>query len=245
MQFNKEEFKWFLILSALAYYFNYLLSTGKIYDFIHPRMIIYVRIAFYFLIILCIIQIKRIFTVNEKKKISLNVFLIPVVIVFLLNPQRITSNMLSMKSSVANSTGTYKSDIVFNKNRILSKADIIIGDNNYTSVTDKIIYGKPKKYIGKTIQIKGFIYHDKQLAKNQFMIARLLMVCCAADTEIDGVICTYDKASFLTENAWMTVTGKLNYKKIKYYGETSLMPVIEVNKLSLAKKPKHKYVYPE
>lgn len=103
------------------------------------------------------------------------------------------------------------------------------------------IFTNMHRYEGAAIQIKGFVFKDPQtMTSSEFVPARLLMYCCAADLSPCGILCEYDKASELKEDTWVTVTGVIHIGK--YQGQDD--PQITVTGISPAEKPQEEYVYP-
>ena len=99
---------------------------------------------------------------------------------------------------------------------------------------------KPERFEGYTITMTGFVYHDsKFMGDNEFVPARLVMSCCVADVVPGGIICKYDKADQLQNDAWITVTGK--FTKGEYNGKPE--PQIVVESIASA-QPVNGYVYP-
>ena len=111
------------------------------------------------------------------------------------------------------------------------------------------LYENMEKYKGYHITMTGFVFRDPEilmgaLAENEFIPARLMMSCCAADLVPCGLICKYDGASGLKENSWVTVEGTLYLGKYKYDdGEEYDDPQITVTKITPASKAEG-YVYP-
>ncbi len=103
------------------------------------------------------------------------------------------------------------------------------------------IYNNMNKYEGVKISIRGFIFREATtMGSNEFVPARMLMSCCAADLVPCGIICKYDKAAELKDGSWVTVTGIIHIGD--YQGNKE--PQISVVSVSPADKPKEEYVYP-
>jgi putative membrane protein len=103
------------------------------------------------------------------------------------------------------------------------------------------IFGNPDAYEGVPITLKGFVFKDPEImSDSEFVPARMLMYCCAADMTPCGMLCEYDKASELEEDTWVTVTGVIHVGE--YMGEKQ--PVILASEVSAAEKPDEEYVYP-
>lgn len=97
------------------------------------------------------------------------------------------------------------------------------------------------RYEGVKIEVVGFVFKDnEEFSDNEFVPARLMMVCCAADMVPVGFLCRYDKASELAADAWVKVTGTII--KAQYDGET--VPCIQAETVLTTDKPANDYVYP-
>lgn len=115
-------------------------------------------------------------------------------------------------------------------------------------VTDELFYPwiaeiftNMERYEGVQVTVKGFVFHDPEtMSADEFVPARLLMYCCAADLSPCGIVCEYDGADRLKDDTWVTVTGVLHIGT--YQGEPE--PQITVTDIADAGKPAEEYVYP-
>ena len=249
VKFNKSELKWLVILIGLTYYIYILLYTGRIYYFIHPRMVKYVFISFVFLIILTLIQFRRLFTISDKRKISFAIFMLPIVLGLFVNPQGLSGEVAGKKKLSLVETTTVKSNLPSAKENIptlnANNPLLEVTSSNFTHITDDIMYINTNKYMGQKIKITGFVYKDETTSKNEFVVGRLLINCCAADSEVTGLLCDFDNASSFNTDQWVTVTGTIGKVSHMYSGETEEIPFIKVDKVELAEKPTMPYIYNE
>ena len=116
----------------------------------------------------------------------------------------------------------------------------IIADNeDFLDWTDAV-YKDPFDFEGWRIEITGMVFYDSQfMEENEFIPARLLMVCCAADLVPYGLICRYDDAHNLEKGEWVTVHGTLSVGT--YHGNPE--PHILVESITPAEHSEE-YVYP-
>jgi putative membrane protein len=125
---------------------------------------------------------------------------------------------------------------------------LVLSEDGSVLVSDEMFYpwlseifGNMDAYEGVKITLKGFVFRDPEImADNQFVPARMLMYCCAADATPCGMLCEYDKAAGLEEGAWVTVTGVIHVEE--FQGERQ--PVLLASEVSPAEKPAEEYVYP-
>ncbi|MDT8719466.1 TIGR03943 family protein [Clostridium sp. 19966] len=228
-----------IILLVLFYYIYSLLVSGKIFYFIHPRMLIYIRICLVFLVVLIIVQIIELFMKNSERHECSFIILFPVILAVLINPQ-------GLSGQVAANKGTILSQKVSLKDSAINPSDLFVNDSNFTSVTDDIIYSDPNKYKGKKLTITGFVYKSNDMGKNEFLIARLMMVCCAADAEVTGILSSFDKSYTLKSDEWITISGTIDTTTKKSgTGASEVIPIVIVKSIVPAQKPKNPYIYPE
>ncbi len=105
------------------------------------------------------------------------------------------------------------------------------------------IYMDMEKYKGYTVVMTGFVFKDPEiLKKDEFVPARLMMSCCAADLAPVGLVCKYDGASELKEESWVTVEGTLSIVQNEYEGEKYDDPQLTITKITSAEAVED-YVY--
>lgn len=117
---------------------------------------------------------------------------------------------------------------------------LIMTDSNFYECMNEI-YNDMDKYEGVKIEVVGFVFNEIDgFSDNEFVPARLMMVCCAADMVPVGFLCRYDKASELTADTWVKVTGTIGITQ--YEGEN--IPYIQAETVEETEIPANKYVYP-
>ncbi|CAG7639078.1 hypothetical protein PAESOLCIP111_04007 [Paenibacillus solanacearum] len=96
------------------------------------------------------------------------------------------------------------------------------------------------RFIGKKLQLTGFVYRQEEMKDNQFVVGRFTVQCCSADAAPFGVLVEYDRAKTLATDSWVTVTGTIQK------GSFNDMEVLKLKVESVAKAEpaKSPYVYP-
>jgi len=93
----------------------------------------------------------------------------------------------------------------------------------------------------RTITISGFVYRQKGLAGNQFIVGRMAMTHCIADISPYGIIAESADAAKYKDDSWISITGTI--------GQTVFdgLKVIKINIDSIkpAAAPEVPYVYPD
>ena len=77
------------------------------------------------------------------------------------------------------------------------------------------------------------------LEKNQFVLARNMILNQASQTVIVGFLCQYDNIQDFKELSWVHVTGTI--EKGYLDGE---IPILKITNIEKANKPKDEFVYP-
>ncbi len=96
------------------------------------------------------------------------------------------------------------------------------------------------RFVGKSIQVEGFVYRPEELGSNEFVIARMAMDCCSADATPYGFLVESADASGFAEDSWARVTGTIRtvswdgFDIVKIVAET-VVPI---------EAPDTPYVYP-
>ena len=96
------------------------------------------------------------------------------------------------------------------------------------------------KYIGKTVQLSGFVYKEEGFSDNQLVISRFLVTHSADDADIVGFLSEFNEASTLSEDTWIEATGTL--EKTNYNG--SELPQLKITSWKKIDEPDESYVYP-
>lgn len=96
------------------------------------------------------------------------------------------------------------------------------------------------RFIGKKLEMTGFVYRQEEMKSNQFVVGRFSIQCCSADAAPFGVLVEYDRAPALADDSWVTVTGTIGKTT---YNDIEIM-VLKVEKVTKAEPSKNPYVYP-
>ncbi|SKC81196.1 TIGR03943 family putative permease subunit [Maledivibacter halophilus] len=275
-KFNINEFIWFIILVSFTYYIYQLFDTGRINIYLHPKMFKYVLFSLIIFTLLSIFQIRKIFSQNRTKKIKAGfiIFIIPLFLGFALNPDSLSTQILSNKGvNITNNdlnngvavgdelTKLQQSDYYNEEdNSDLEDNEVkeeFINENyfnnkNYDTNSKKFKYTLMESYenldemIGQEIELSGFVYREPDSSKNRFVISRLLMICCAADAQVVGLLCEWDDAKGLEDNQWIKITGVFDSTTYynKYTNEENPMALIKVTNIEHIDPPDSQYIYP-
>lgn len=119
---------------------------------------------------------------------------------------------------------------------LLSSKKIIVNDDNFI-FTMNTIEQKLDKFIGKEIELKGFVY-KQGVPKNQIVVARFGVTCCIADSDIVGMLSS-GNVSNVIEDEWVKVDGTI--EKSTYQG--TVLPSLKIIKIEKVPRLRDPYVY--
>ncbi|WP_069998318.1 TIGR03943 family putative permease subunit [Cellulosilyticum sp. I15G10I2] len=119
---------------------------------------------------------------------------------------------------------------------------VILNNDNYTKVLSDIEQN-PDLYEGKSIVLEGFVYHDPQFAPDEFVIARMYMICCAADAQITGLLCKGPQSDELERDQWVSIEGVIAIENYEMDGQTMLMPIVKILEATKLPTPENQYIY--
>ncbi|MCX8074548.1 MAG: TIGR03943 family protein [Clostridia bacterium] len=227
--------------------FSYILGslficlTGKLNKFLNPKMNIYFYIFIGIMCVLLVFEIKDVLKSKDRKSYTLRIFdilyILPITFLFFIGNGSLSAETVGNKGLNVTSVQT-SLNTTGNANDNKGQKDIEVTNENYMDTISEISYNV-ENYIGKKIKVTGFIHKDNNLASDKFVLGRLYMSCCTADSQVIGYICSYEKQSDLEENSWYQVEAVIN--KTVYSGEeTALLDITSIVKID---KPENEYVF--
>lgn len=226
-KFNLDELLWLVVLILMIFSLSFLLYSGKIEFYIGKKMIIYIYLSIIMLLIMTVFQICNVFT--PKSELNIKSKLIPIVLALIIGAISINEKNyfrhIELNNNIINESeeGENKKDKVTK----IVDSNIIIDDNNLLVLED--IRLNPDRYIGKNIEMCGFICKEAYLKNTQCVIGRIVMTCCAADSKVVGILIEDEEVLKLKENDWVYVKGTLSYTTINDDdGVSHRVPVILV-----------------
>lgn len=247
---NKEIILRIIILVCFALFYFSILINGKVLLYVHPRIKPFIIISMVAMVIIALFLIKE---GNNKRRgkvklYSYGIYLIPIVLGAFINSVEIDSTTVKsteisspkLSDGLTDNTSLYEIQGDSSGKKIKIEDNVIkITTDNFISSLEEIL-NNPNKYAEKDIEIQGFVYKDDTIHENQFVVGKLMMTCCAADTQIVGLLAEYDGAKNFDNDTWVKVKGKLAVGV--YSGDQEI--VIAVESLERDNDPDKNYVYP-
>lgn len=226
-RFNFDEFLCFIIFILLDIAIIYLTVTGKIDFYVGKKMILYIYITIVMISIMILFQFQNIFTFKRNSNIKMK--LLPILLAIILgiisinHQETFKHNELKkdFKENTLNMKYLYEHELNLGANqKENSKKEILVINENNPMILDDIRIN-PDKYIGRKLEIHGFVCKENYLNTNQFIIGRVIMDCCAADSKVIGIVGEYEKACDLNENEKIIANGKMG-----------IATIIDINKVN-------------
>lgn len=115
----------------------------------------------------------------------------------------------------------------YNKTTENSSKVIELDSSNYTNFL-KESHEDLNKYIGKEIQLTGYVYRLPDFADDQFVLARTMLINSNSQAVVVGILCNSNNAKDFEDYSWVTVRGTV-YKG-NYHGEIPMLDILEIKK---------------
>lgn len=145
----------------------------------------------------------------------------------------INSNNIS--KSLNNSTNSvifYNENSLKNEINLDLESSINIDENNFISFLEDS-NNNIEKYVGKQINISGFVYRIPEFKENQFIIARTMIINSNEkdNAVIVGILAECENAKNFDDNTLITCTGEIKKGNIKSKGEIPILKITNINNL--------------
>lgn len=240
----------FKIFLALVYgvVFLYFSLSGKALEYVHPKIVpIMIACGIIFICSFFVLLRNKHEENAEKVNFSIIIFILPIILALIFPTQTLNKEFtdMSKQTSEDNKGNVNKEDLNsedvnndISVNEKLSSSLIKIDTGDFINILNEL-YEKIDDYVGKEVEIEGFVYKEDRFG-DKFIISRSLMVCCAADTQVVGLMCDYNDSKSLKQNSWFKVVGTIE----KYTFEDKIVPLIKISSLSPIEELKNSYVYP-
>jgi uncharacterized repeat protein (TIGR03943 family) len=98
----------------------------------------------------------------------------------------------------------------------------------------------PAAFAGEEAKVIGFVYRDDRFAPEEFMVARFVLSCCAADASPLGLVVRWPEGASLADDSWVEVEG--HFEPGRFAGEE--MPILIAESVTPTEIPERPYLYP-
>ncbi|MBW8348346.1 TIGR03943 family protein [Bacillus sp. IITD106] len=124
------------------------------------------------------------------------------------------------------------------KNELLHSEKVVVDDDQYLAILN-ILHENPSLFIGKEIEIVGFVYKEPDFEKDQFVVARFGVSCCIADASVYGIISTIEKPDHIEEDQWVRASGTITTTTMNDWE----LPFLQITNIEKIDEPENPYVY--
>jgi putative membrane protein len=121
---------------------------------------------------------------------------------------------------------------------LLSMDKVVFTRENYLTALD-IIHNNMERFIGKEVELTGFVYRDPDFAKEKAVIARFGISCCVADASVYGMLASGKELNSIANDEWVKVTGIID--QTNYKG--NVLPCIKIKDMQKVQQPNEPYIY--
>ena len=180
-----------VLIVALIVSIYFLGYTKQLHLLINPRYFFFIYGSLTILFIFVIIQILLPLDKQKHKTVDISYILIIIIVILMFSTSYADyqESISEIKGVNLGNKTVYDSNIeatpvqpkktenisVFN--------ELKIDDSNYYDVIDSL-YNNSEIHKGQTITLTGFITNYSDLGSDNFILSRLIMICCAADSWI-------------------------------------------------------------
>ncbi len=256
---------WTAALAGYAFYFAYLVISGNLENLVSPRMTVFVVIGILVLALIVVAQVRQLLSGKQTGRLPGGLVLLFTPFAFLLFVINSNGSVIDGSTGVSLEGGGPHLDLTTKLQKavnpflpdakpapvpangpISSTGPIVLDKNNYYAVYQEL-YSNPAAFEGRSIHATGFVFPHAGGNPNEFITARELMWCCAADAVGIGFITSVDSVALPARSAWVTVDGTIGsttyidqYTQIK-----SRVPLIHAKTVKIMKGPDFVFAYPK
>ena len=129
---------------------------------------------------------------------------------------------------------------IFTDNSITNSNENIaeISANNYTNIL-KSVHDDLDTYVGQNIKFSGYVYRISDFSKNEFVLARDMLINGNSQSLVVGFLCDCKEAEKYPDKTWVEITGTIT--KGNYHGE---IPILKITQIEKIEKPSDEFVFP-
>ncbi|RAK21094.1 putative repeat protein (TIGR03943 family) [Anoxybacillus vitaminiphilus] len=121
---------------------------------------------------------------------------------------------------------------------LLAADKVVFTRENYLAALE-IVHNNAENFIGKEVELTGFVYREPDFAKEKAVIARFGISCCVADASVYGMLVSGKHLKSIVNDEWVKVIGVI--KQTNYKG--NVFPCIEIKEINKIQQPNEPYIY--
>jgi len=249
---NWNELIWFAILFSFSIYLFFLIASGDILYFIHPRSVKFTISTMAIFSLLTIFQVKRIINAPRRPlHLGYLIFILPLIMGITIAPRGVTEQIAHTRGISIATTQQEKGFSLFSttgsstKGGYATEGILVIDDSIFEGAVNHI-KNNIDLYEGQQISLSGFIFRHDHFDDDTIFISRLLITCCAADAMITGILADGEGLSDYEDYEWIEIQGVID--RVIYFDPWLNMeyeaPIVRASTSRSIEKPLYPYVYP-
>lgn len=232
-----------LVIALIMIEMLYLLISGQVEIYVHPRINNFIKVS--------VVLFAFLFFANVQMSKQLrHIYNYPYYRIVVL--PFVIMAVLSIGTRIG---GQHQNRGVRNEEELDNSLDIPLNQriqNSHFQLLDseifnfnKLLYDEQEVLEGKIVTYTVFVHYNKEITreKNQFIAARMMMACCAADMVPNGQIVHTQEPPEWKEGTWLRLTAKIKYE----YQENIEIPLARLEFISAipTEEPVSAIVYPQ
>ena len=109
-----------------------------------------------------------------------------------------------------------------------------LNEKNYTTIL-KAANENIDSYIGLKVHVQGYVYRLLNFEKNQFVVARDMLISNDNQYVIVGFLSEYENAMDFADGTWVDVVGEI--KKGDFAGPIAILDVLSIKQIDALQNP--------
>lgn len=225
-----------LLLLGTAVFILVQILNQEIHWYIHQRFIALTILAVILLTLMGIVSIKQLISSQPHTPgyLELSLLSIPLLIGLLIPAKPLSSSAVDTRNVILSAPGSLTGN---------STSIYIQMDTQPLTILDWLnVFNQTQgasEYVGEQTQVSGFVLHDESLPENQFLLARFVITCCAADAFPVALVVEVSEER-PAEDSWVIVTGVM--EQITHNNVN--LPLIKADTIQLIEQPDQPYLFP-
>jgi putative membrane protein len=121
-----------------------------------------------------------------------------------------------------------------------AQQDLMFNDKNYMNNME-VLYKNQSDFVGKEVELDGFVFNDSHLASGHAFLLRFGMVHCILDSGVYGLMVEIPAGATFKNDEWYHIKGTLSQTFYSPIGGP--IPSVKIEQFKPIQAPKEPYVY--
>lgn len=225
---------WAALLSVYAGSFLFLIVSGQVRAFLHPRMTAPLVVGAVLSLVMVPVLIASLRHAGGMGGLDRGflIFLLPILAAgaaygsgagLAVSDLKIEA-LLDPSAQAAASPGKGKPE------GFVLPGDGAIADGDLIALYRSVLQ-TPARYVGSDIEFTAMVFAHPGLSSHRFIAARPVMWCCAADATLVGFLVQTAAPQAFPEQSWVRVRGRIDNERL------GALPVLQARQVALTEAP--------